>query len=388
MLRLDPMNRPGVYVHIPFCVAKCSYCTFNSYAGLQHLHRKYIDALVTEINLWARGGPTVQASSVYLGGGTPSSVSVELLGTILSTCRESLNPPPGAEISIEANPGTVSAESLSALRAQGVNRLSLGAQSFDDSTLRLLGRIHTATDVKRAYDLARRAGFRNLNLDLIYGLPEQTLEGWKADLSKAVELRPEHLSLYCLSVEEGTPLAESISQGQLPPPDSDLAADMYVYAEERLAEAGYEHYEISNWALAGRECQHNITYWRNLPYVGFGAGAHSFYAGARCYNSSSPEEYVRRVMDGQEPQAGTERIDETMEMSETMILGLRMCEGVIFRDFQDRFGVSVIQTYGQQIAELIDLGLLDASASAIRLTARGRLLGNEVFERFLPPGED
>jgi oxygen-independent coproporphyrinogen-3 oxidase len=382
------MDHLGVYVHIPFCVAKCHYCTFNSYAGLEHLHREYIAALVREMGLWARSRPPVQASSVYLGGGTPTAVSVELLGAILRACTDRLNPAPRAEISIEANPGTVSATSLAALRARGVNRLSLGAQSFDDSALRLLGRIHTSADAKRSYDLAHAAGFDNVNLDLIYGIPRQTLEGWKADLSDAIQLRPEHLSLYCLTVEEGTPLAESISRGELPCPDPDLAADMYVYAEERLADAGYEHYEISNWALAGRRCQHNITYWRNLPYVGFGAGAHSFHGGCRYYNVSSVQEYVQRVMEGQQPQAGRESIDEAAEMSETVILGLRMCEGVMFRDFEDRFGVSAVRTHGEQIRELIDLGLLEANASGIRLTARGQLLGNEVFERFLPAVPD
>jgi oxygen-independent coproporphyrinogen-3 oxidase len=382
------MDRLGAYVHIPFCVAKCNYCTFNSYAGLERLHRRYVDALVHEIELWARARLPARVSSVYLGGGTPSSLSVELLDTILSTCRQSLNPAPGAEISMEANPGTVSATSLSALRAKGVNRLSLGAQSFDDDALRLLGRIHTAADAKRAYYLARQAGWDNVNLDLIYGIPRQTLEGWKADLSEAIELHPEHLSLYCLTVEEGTPLAESISRGELPSPDPDLAADMYVYAEKSLADAGYEHYEISNWARASRECQHNVTYWHNLPYVGFGAGAHSFDGRSRCYNTLSPEEYVQRVTEGQKPLAGSQRIDEATEMSETMILGLRMYEGVSFRLFEDRFGVSAIRTYGEQIRELIDLGLLDATANGIRLTDQGRLLGNEVFERFLPPPAD
>jgi oxygen-independent coproporphyrinogen-3 oxidase len=382
------MDQLGAYVHIPFCVAKCNYCTFNSYAGLQHLHRRYVDALVQEMELWARARPPVRVSSVYLGGGTPSSLSVELLGAILSACRQSLNPAPGAEISMEANPGTVSATSLSALRAKGVNRLSLGAQSFDDDALRLLGRIHTAADAKQAYYLARQAGWDNLNLDLIYGIPKQTLEGWRADVSEAIELHPEHLSLYCLTVEEGTPLAESISRGELPSPDPDLAADMYVYAEKSLADARYEHYEISNWARAGRECQHNVTYWHNLPYVGFGAGAHSFDGRSRYYNTLSPEEYVQRVTQGQKPLAGSERIDEAVEMSETMILGLRMCEGVSFRLFEDRFRVSAIRIHGEQIRELIDLGLLDATADGVRLTAQGRLLGNEVFERFLPPPAD
>jgi oxygen-independent coproporphyrinogen-3 oxidase len=382
------MNRVGVYVHIPFCVAKCNYCAFNSYAGLEHLHADYVEAVKREIREWVRGREPALASSVYLGGGTPSAISTELLGMILQACRESFAAAADTEISVEANPGTVSSTSLSALRGQGVNRLSLGAQSFDDRVLETLGRIHTAADVKRGYESARHAGFQNVNLDLIYGIPEQTLEGWQRDLSVAIELEPEHLSLYCLTVEEGTPLAKSISRGEVPSPDPDLAAEMYTCAEERLAEAGYVHYEISNWAVGGRECQHNVTYWRNLPYLGFGAGAHSFDGRCRYCNVASPEEYVQRVAGGRDVIADRDEIDETLEMSDTMIMGLRMCQGVSFNNFEERFGVSAIQVYGDQIRELIGLGLLDAHASVIRLTTRGRLLGNEVFECFLPSTAD
>jgi oxygen-independent coproporphyrinogen-3 oxidase len=384
----DPVDQVGVYVHIPFCVAKCNYCTFNSYAGLEHLHLDYVEALQREIKLCARDKGPLRASSVYLGGGTPSVLSADTLGAILGACLESFAPMEGAELSVEVNPGTVNVSYLSDLRAQGVNRLSLGAQSFDDSILSLLGRIHTSADVRQSYESARDAGFENVNLDFIYGIPAQTLEGWQEDLAEAVELEPEHLSLYCLSVEEGTPLAASISRGELPSPDPDLAAEMYAYAQERLAKAGYAHYEISNWAISGRECRHNITYWLNRPYLGFGAGAHSFDGQARYYNVAAPEEYVQRILCGQETIAGRDEIDEPLEMSDTMILGLRMCQGVSFNEFENRFGTSPIEVYGDQIWDLIGLGLLEADANRVRLTARGRLLGNEVFERFLPPAED
>jgi oxygen-independent coproporphyrinogen-3 oxidase len=384
----DPIDQVGIYIHIPFCVAKCYYCAFNSYAGLEHLHLDYIEALQREIARCARDKGSFRASSVYLGGGTPSLLSIDSLSAILGACLGSFAAMEGTEISVEANPGTVSASYLWDLRAQGVNRLSLGAQSFDDSILRLLGRIHTSADVKQSYESARDAGFQNVNLDLIYGIPTQTLEAWQEDLAEAMQLEPEHLSLYCLSVEEGTPLAKSISRGELPSPDPDLAAAMYASAQESLAEADYAHYEISNWAVAGRECQHNITYWRNQPYLGFGAGAHSFDGQARYYNVASPEEYVQRVLGGQEAMAGRDEIDHALEMSDTMIMGLRMCQGVSFSDFEDRFGSSPIKVYGYQIRELIGLGLLDANASGVRLTERGRLLGNEVFERFLPPATD
>lgn len=382
------MDQVGVYVHIPFCVAKCNYCAFNSYAGLEHLYLDYVEALQREIRQCSRDKSSVRARSVYLGGGTPSVLSTDTLGAILNGCLDSFDPIPGAEISVEANPGTAGATYLSDLRAQGVNRLSLGAQSFDDSILRVLGRIHTSADVQQGYESARDAGFQNVNLDLIYGLPTQTLEGWQDDLAEAIELKPEHLSLYCLTVEEGTPLAKSISRGELPSPDPDLAAEMYAHAQEGLAEAEYVHYEISNWAVAGRECQHNITYWRSLPYLGFGAGAHSFDGEARYCNIASPEEYVQRILGGQEAIAGRDEIDDALEMSDTMLMGLRMCQGVSFSDFEDRFGSSPMEVYGDQIRDLIGLGLLDANASGVRLTARGRLLGNEVFERFLPPVED
>jgi oxygen-independent coproporphyrinogen-3 oxidase len=381
------MYTTALYVHIPFCKTKCTYCAFNSYPGLVHLHHPYVDALRAEMARAGREQGLVRASSLYLGGGTPTVLSAGLLRQILEACQEHLGLSEEAEITAEANPGTLDAAYLSSLREMGINRLSLGVQTLDDRLLRVLGRLHSAAEAIETYRLARQAGLANVNLDLIYGLPGQGLPGWKADLSTVTNLRPDHLSLYCLSLHEGTPLADLIDEGKLPSPDPDLAAEMYEHAEEALARAGYVQYEISNWALPGRECRHNMTYWQNYPYLGFGAGAHSFADGSRYYNVYSPEEYVRRVMCGESPVAAFERIDRATEIGETMIMGLRLCRGVSFQDFERRFGLSLGQVYGAQIREMIDLGLLEDDDRAIRLTARGRLLGNEVFERFLSPEE-
>jgi oxygen-independent coproporphyrinogen-3 oxidase len=379
------MDTAALYVHIPFCERKCTYCTFNSYTGLHHLHQDYVDALRAEIARTGRELGRVGAPSLYLGGGTPTLLSAGLLGQVVEACEEHLGLREGAEITSEANPGTLNAGYLSNLKRLGVNRLSLGVQTFDDGLLEVLGRVHNAEEAIETYHLARLAGLENINLDLIYGLPKQDLRGWKADLSKATNLRPDHLSLYCLSLHEGTPLAGLISAGKLPIPDPDLAAEMYEHAEEELARAGYVQYEISNWALSGRESRHNLTYWQNRPFFGFGAGAHSYSGTSRYHNVSSPEEYVRRVVRGETPVAGREQIDRATEMSETMIMGLRLCQGVSFEDFEERFGLPLAKPYGAQIRETIELGLLDANGSGVHLTPRGRLLGNEVFERFLAP---
>ncbi len=379
------MNTAALYVHIPFCETKCTYCAFDSYPGLSHLYRTYVDALRSEMARTGRELGRVRASSLYLGGGTPTTLSAGLLRQVLGACREYLGLSEGLEITSEANPGTVDAPYLSSLKQMGINRLSLGVQTFDDGLLRVLGRAHSAAVVQETYHLARQAGLTNINLDLIYGLPGQDLAGWKSDLSSAADLGPDHLSLYCLSLHQGTPLADSIAQGELPSPDPDLAAEMYEHAEKVLAGAGYVQYEISNWALPGCECRHNLTYWRNRPYLGFGAGAHSFSGGTRYYNVSSPETYVQRIARGETPVASAEQIDRATEIGETMIMGLRLCEGVAFQDFERRFGLPLAQVYGAQIRETIELGLLEENENGIRLTARGRLLGNEVFERFLSP---
>jgi oxygen-independent coproporphyrinogen-3 oxidase len=303
-------------------------------------------------------------------------------------------------------------------------------QSFHNDELRLLGRIHTAAQAVETYRLARQlcpepvegpcpdgstssprrlvegrcpelvegrcpelvegVGFGNVNLDLIYGLPWQTLSSWQATLRQAIHLRPDHLSLYCLTVEEDTPLGQRIAQGELPAPDPDLAAEMYTLAEETLDRVGYVHYEISNWAQPGRECRHNLTYWRNRSYLGLGAGAHSYFDKKRWHNVLSPAEYITRLeADWQGPFPPSvkemEEIDEPLEMAETMMLGLRLVqEGVGLGGFRERFGRELMDVYGGGIREMGQTGLLEVDGERVRLTARGRLLGNEVFQRFLP----
>ena len=383
-LDCQPVNSVSVYIHIPFCVSKCRYCTFNSHAGLGHLYETYVEALEKEIVLFGESEEAWQAETIYLGGGTPTVLSIDLLNKILQACRERFILAEDIEISIEANPRSVEPGYLRALRDLGVNRLSLGVQSFCDEMLGLLGRVHTFTDAIEAYHAAREAGFENINLDLIYALPSQTLEQWRADLAEATALGPEHLSLYCLSLEEGTPLAEMVAAGSLPSPDADLAAEMYTWAEECLQNAQYQHYEISNWARTGYQCRHNVTYWRNRPYLGFGAGAHSFRGMRRYYNVADPVEYVRLVLAGGDTRGGCEVIDEALEMSETMIMGLRLNEGVSFEEFEERFRLPLAVVYDEQIRVLVGQGLLHVNGSGLRLTPRGRLLGNEVFERFLP----
>lgn len=393
-------GRLGLYLHIPFCRAKCPYCDFNSYAGLESLIPSYVDALLAEMLLWRRPARHLTVATVFLGGGTPSLLSLVEVERILRAVGESFRLAADAEVSLEANPGTVDAPYLETLRRLGVNRLALGVQSLQDNELRTLERIHTAAEAREAYRAARMAGFDNVNIDLIYGLPGQTLRHWRHTLEDAIALRPDHLSLYALTLEEGTPLAADVAGGRVPRPDPDLAADMYRQAEAALAAASYQHYEVSNWALPGRQCRHNLTYWRNEPYLGFGAGAHSSFGGFRFANTRPPREYIRRVQESapREPAAdgiasflaGLAHIDtaeetsRTSAMAETVILGLRLVDGLPLEDFRRRFGVDLGSAYGPQVEELEGLGLLERADGCLRLTPRGRLLGNEAFQRFLP----
>ncbi len=383
------MGTIAVYIHIPFCRARCTYCDFNTYAGIGHLYADYVAALETEIKAagrLARDGDRLTARTIFFGGGTPTVLPLTRLEQILAAGRQAFAVDDSAEISSEANPGTVDREYLEGLRALGINRLSLGVQSFDPTMLRLLGRLHTADQAVETFRLAHEVGFGNVNLDLIYGLPYQTLDHWEETLQRALALGPEHLSAYALGLEEGTPLKEQVDRGQHPRPDPDLAADMYLLAEEMLADAGYRHYEISNWARPGRECRHNLTYWRNEPYLGFGAGAHSWFGGRRFWGVLSPEEYIQRVSGGLSTEGGGEEIGRELEMAETVILGLRLDEGVGLEDFAARFDRRLEELYKRELGELTELGLVKVSDGSPRLTQRGRLLANEVFERFLPEG--
>jgi len=384
------MKPAGIYIHIPFCQAKCAYCDFVSFAGLEHLHAPYIQALLREIELKSPAWAGIPFDTLYLGGGTPSILSPAQIGHLLEACRHHFQVLPESEITLEANPGTV--QNWLPWRKLGITRLSLGIQSLHDDELALLGRIHDAQEAIQAYTAARAAGFENINLDFLFGLPGQSLRRWQETLTQALELAPEHLSLYCLTLEEHTPLARQIAQGLLPAPDDDLAAEMYELAEEMLAKAGYLHYEISNWARSTGEsegelprlaCRHNVKYWHNERYLGLGAAAYSYDGKRRSGNVEHPKNYILRLQRGQDPTATSEETDRQRQIEETMMLGLRLLEGISWEAFSQRFGEDLREIYAQEITTLAEEGLLTIDERGIRLSKRGRLLGNRVFAAFL-----
>ena len=389
----------SLYIHIPFCETKCPYCDFNTYAGIEQLIPSYVQALCRELAVWGGLLRRPQVRTVFFGGGTPSYLPDDGIGEVLGTVRDAFDLEPGAEVTLEANPGDCTEAKLAAYLGFGVNRVSIGVQSLDDRLLTVLGRRHTATEAISAYRAATGAGLDNVSIDLMYGLPHQTVESWNRTLDGAVELSPPHVSLYCLTLEPGTPMERRVASDEMPEPDQDLAADMYLMAEERMDGQGYRHYEISNWARPGFESRHNLTYWRNEPYLGVGPGAHSYLDGCRFWNLRSPKEYIRRTQELAAPPAmdgrpvseildampaveRSERIDRRLEMAETLMMGLRLETGVGVGEFAGRFGEPPAAVYGDVIEGLVSIGLLEKSDDRLRLTDRGRILGNEVFSRF------
>ena len=384
---------------------RCGYCDFNTFAGLDHLIPRYAEAVCRELELISAACPDpMPVHTIYFGGGTPSLLPIISLEKILSSIDRNLKSTILPEITLEANPGTVSEGYLADLQTLGVNRLSIGMQSANPDELTLLERQHTFADVVNAVDWARVAGFTNLNLDLIYGLPNQALSSWMQSIDAALSLSPEHLSLYALTLEDGTPLQRKIKIGIFSEPDPDLAADMYDAASDRLAEVGYIQYEISNWAKRDPHgellaCQHNLQYWRNQAYLGLGAGAHGFINSKRTVNVASPQAYIRRMENNQEksseicvfPQTPAsieiQSIDREAEIGETMMTGLRLVlEGVSDQDFSTRFGMHLKDRFSNEIDRLTRLDLLEwagEKADVLRLTRRGRLLGNQVFREFI-----
>ena len=391
----------SLYVHIPFCKSKCPYCDFNTYQGIETLIEPYMEALRLEIELWGKALGHPRVDTIFFGGGTPSYVPLDHIGRLLHAITATFEIVPDAETTVEANPGDLSGPALARLLELGANRLSIGVQSLDDSLLSMVGRRHTAVEAMEAYRLARQAGFQSVNLDLMYGLPLQTMPQWKETLRGVLELASPHLSLYCLTLEEETPLSQWVREGRLPEPDPDLAADMYELAQKLLEPAGYQHYEISNWAMPGLRCLHNIAYWLNRHYLGVGPGAHSSLYGYRFWDVTSPRLYIRRVHDWASqgvvpigsldresllrmgPVDGVEAIGPELEMAETMFLGLRLLDGLSIEGFRRRFDHNPLQLYGTQVRELEAQGLLEHSDGVLRLTGRGCLLANQVFMRFL-----
>ena len=357
----------GVYVHVPFCLTRCGYCDFNAYAGLDHLASRYVAALFREAELAAPAWEGVEVASVFLGGGTPTTLEVADLEALLARVRDVFSVTPDAEVTIEANPDTVDEATLAGLREAGYGRLSMGAQSFDRSVLAALERVHQPGSVTRAFRAARAAGYDNVNVDLIYGADGETTASWERTLEEAIALGPEHVSAYALTIEPATPLGRQVARGDLPPPDPDVQAEMFETACRLLGEAGYGHYEISNWARPGYECRHNLGYWERRPYVGLGAGAHGYRDGRRWWNVRPPEEYLSIVERGELPVGGSEELEPADAYLEEVFLRLRILRGIPASWIED----------GRE-EPYLESGLLARNDGNLVPTERGMLLLNEL----------
>jgi oxygen-independent coproporphyrinogen-3 oxidase len=378
----------SLYLHIPFCRIKCTYCAFNTYVNLDNLIEPFVQALIQEIRIVGRSKPRQQLHTVYIGGGTPSLLTAEQLQRILVGIKSEFDLLPGSEISMESNPSDLTSDYMAIVKAIGVNRLSIGMQSANESELKLFERRHDLDAVIRAVEAARRGGFDNLNLDLIYGIPQQTLANWENSLKVLLQLQPEHVSLYALGLEDGTPLKTWVDTGKYPAPDDDLAADMYDLATDMLNRAGLAQYEISNWAKPGLECRHNLQYWRNLPYPGVGPGAHGYADGVRYSTILSPQRYIKVMKEADTnfvyPRTpATDQaviVDRDSEIAETLIMGLRLTQEGIDREmFRQRFGEDLLSVHPETIARYEKHGLLYVDDKVVRITTKGRLLSNMIF---------
>lgn len=373
-----------LYVHVPFCAHKCSYCAFVSAIPGDGELAEYPELLMRELQL--RTSSERPIASVYFGGGTPSLLQPQQLGRLLDEVAGGAGIASDAEITLEANPGTVDIVSLKAFRDTGINRVSLGIQSFDDRFLHRLGRIHAVEQSHRAFSDSRKAGFGNISIDLIHSLPGQSLQQWRSELQHAIMLAPEHISVYGLTVEEGTPFAHIYSANSPDLADDDLSADMFELADELLSASGFEHYEIANYARPGYRSQHNSGYWRRDGYLGLGVAAHSFLRegnGVRFSNPDNLDDYRRGIASGRMVRVGEHQLTQDDAMAEYMFLGLRLSDGVRLHDFEREFGRSLESVYGSATNDLVRLGLLIQDEGVCTLTRRGMLLSNQVFGRFL-----
>ncbi len=379
------MQRTGIYIHIPFCRRRCSYCDFATHSYDTEMAARYVRAIITEIENF--NAPTLLAhevDTIYFGGGTPSLLAPAQVSSIFDAVQKRFQVATNSEITMEIDPGTATLDDLREFRRTGINRASFGAQTFDDNELRRLGRAHTSADVRRTMTDLRDAGFDNVSLDLIAGLPSQTLFAWQRNVHQALALRPEHLSLYLLEIHEGTPLHAQIKRGTAAPPDDDTAAEMYRLMVEESLDAGYEHYEISNFCLPGHASRHNTKYWTGAPVYGFGCSAHSYDGISRRWsNDRGTARYLELI------EATGEAVDEVIELNEqerhaeAIFLGLRLLRGVDLLEHQTRYGVNVCEDYRDALARLAEAGLIELNGGTMKLTPHGALLSNEVFEIFI-----
>lgn len=367
----------SVYIHIPFCATKCYYCAFNTYTFHKEQAKAYLQALRTEMELYVSETDPLQ--TIFIGGGTPSILSANALSQLLTDIHQHFRITPDAEITVECNPGTVDIEKLRVMQDNGVNRLSFGLQAMQDETLKQLGRIHTVAEFLQSYHLAREGGFENINIDLIFALPDQTMDAWHHTLNEVISLEPTHISAYNLVMEETTPFYEWWQAGELHLPPEDTEADMFQYTIETLTAHGYTHYEICNFARPNREALHNLVYWNNQSCIGLGAGASGYVNGVRYSNIRGIAPYIDKLAERTKPIADRERLTGDTEKAETLMLALRKREGISLDVYQNRFGEQIEVAFGSILKKWMDLGLLERTATHLRLTARGLFLANEVF---------
>jgi oxygen-independent coproporphyrinogen-3 oxidase len=390
----------SLYVHIPFCKHRCHYCDFNTYAGKESLIPEYVDAVAREIRIASSYLPEKPTHSIYFGGGTPSLLSITQFEKLFNEINRGFKLTHDVEVSIEVNPGTIKLSYLDGLRKIGFNRISIGVQSTNPFDLIRLDRIHDSNDILESFRFARQVGFDNINLDLIFNQPWQDLPSWENSLSRAIDLEPEHFSVYALTIEPGTVLSDWNQRGLIAKQDQDLEAEMYERTMEMLDRAGYSHYEISNWAKRSTDrnyrCRHNLQYWYNLPYVGIGAGAHGYLGNIRTENVSQIEEYITRMSyDGLAelsfPETPvtilTSSIELATQMKDFMWLGLRLVnEGVTEHRFYKTYGYSMQKVFDMEISALLDRGLVSWSGEeggTLKLSKRGVMLANQVFMQFV-----
>lgn len=383
----------ALYIHIPFCTNKCHYCDFNSFVLKGQPVDDYLTALAKEMEQTVRELPPERIDTVFVGGGTPTVLTPPQMERFLASVRRHFPLHDNTEFTMEANPGTTDPDKLDAMFAGGVNRISFGVQSFDNGLLEAIGRIHNVDDVYRSLENARRAGFANLSIDLMFGLPKQTVASLSDSVSRALELGLTHYSLYSLKVEENTLFHKLYERNELPLPTEEEDLEMFKHVMERLKGAGYRHYEISNFAKPGYESRHNITYWRNEPYYGLGAGAHGYARGTRHVNIKGVQPYIDAASKGL-PRLGTETVAEHEAMEDFMMVGLRLLDGIKDRDFARQFGgCSIADVFASQLERLLADGLLERTGAAAdesgaggegyRLTERGVIFGNDVFGAFI-----
>jgi len=386
---MDSLTEHSIYLHVPFCSAKCTYCAFNTYIDLDHLIEPFVGALIAEIQFVGRSTDSIAIKTIFFGGGTPSLLNATQYRRIFDALHQAFQIQENAEITLESNPNDLSVPYLTELRAIGFNRISVGMQSANAKELQLFNRQHDMVKVVDAVQACRQAGFPNINLDLIYGNPYQTISDWGYSLEQALALDVDHFSLYGLELKGGTQLREDADKGIIPTPDDDLVADMYELATEQLAGSGYEQYEISNWCRPGLESQHNLQYWYNLPYLAFGPGAHGYAADYRYTVVRAPQRYIQLMAVAfTEPLAfpfspATAKhvpVTRADDISETIMMGLRLTRhGINRTQFEQRFGVDLLALKSEAVQKYVDYGLLHVDDERIRLTERGRLLSNSVI---------